>query len=1507
MNTKSRLLLSASYIVIIHAGMAPDLEAANWLTTGTADWNTPANWDVNRVPNKATNNDQAVINTSTAPIATISANISATPTDIIVGNGAGANGRVDHNAGTAQSGNGNWIKVGNNGGTGVYNLADTGTAGGGISGFAQGSGSLTSGGHLRVGAGDNGTGNNGTFNMNTTGSVTATQLHVGATTSSNGRFNLQSGKVNSGDVYVGNGNAGGSGRLDIAGGSVVSTAWAKIGHNGGSGIINLADTGTTALGITGFAQGSGSMSMTGNFRVGGGDAGSGGSGTFNMNTTGTLTVGQPFHVGTQASTGTMNFESGTINVNNSFFIGNAASSTGTVTMSGGTLNKTNGGTAFSVANGGGGTLAQTGGAIAVNGEFWVGSTSNGAYTMSGGTLSTDSWFVVGRNGNGVGLLTMSAGTITKGGSNNVVIGADSTTANGTVTMTGGLFNVTGGVTTVGHNGGIGALNLSNTADFRTTQLTIGSGSGSGTGTFSGGTLEVGVITRATGTGTGTAYFNGTQIVAKGDSSAFISNLNTAEIQAGGLKIDSQEHDLTVPQEFTGTGNFIKSGVGSLALSGTNANFTGDVLVNAGTLVIDANKLGGEDFTVADSAVLKVNSISNYDSREMASLTLGSTGATTLSFDLGNELDNPINTVLVVDSLVLNGPVTVNLADQNITTGSIPLIQYTSKSGSGAVLPVAGSLPNGVTATVVDDGVGLISLNVTSLAQPKWDATHNDLWDTTTENWLNAGSPTTYTNGRVTQFDDLVSGPTQGAVVLNTTVTPASVIFDNSSVAYELSGTGSISGTTGLVKRGTHSLTLNTSNGYTGVTEFKGGTTSINSLGNAGNPSSIGAATAAAANIIFTGGSLDYTGSTTTTDRGFTLAAEDTVINTTADIRFDGEVISTPISKLIKTGSGKLGFGGTAAKTIGTANKGLRILGGTVSFTGTGPNSVASELWIGDPLSTGDTALEVINSNLTTGGWIAIGIGNGTTGLHADTTFTNSTIIANGGGISLGYEGGLVGYSAVSSLTMNSSTFTGPTGNFGESNGATISVTMNGTSALNLQQVNLGINDGSSATMLMKDSSTVIASDRLYIGGNGGSTGSLTVQDSASISLPGDQEFRVGNGGEGTLTQTGGTISANGWMSIGRIAGGTGTLQISGGTFTQAAANRFMHVGELGSGTLTISGTGSFVAASTTGLLIADAADSSGTINLDGGTLTANAVLDAASGTSAFNFNGGLLKAGSAANAVFMGGIDTVTVKAGGAVIDSDGHDIAINTALVDGGTSGGLTKQGAGTLTLAGANTYAGNTTVSAGSITLAAAGQLRFVIGANGVSNSLGGAGAVQLDGGFNIDTSAANTTAGNIWTLVNVGSLTETYGGTFNVVGFTNNAGVWTKIEGGNQWTFTQSSGVLTVQEATGDYTSWAAANAGNQSADLDYDGDGVENGVEYFMGQTGTSFTANPAVVAGQITWPKSASFSGTYRVETSDNLETWNDVTGSAVDNGSSVSFTLPTGNSKLFVHLVVLPN
>ena len=105
---------------------------------------------------------------------------------------------------------------------------------------------------------------------------------------------------------------------------------------------------------------------------------------------------------------------------------------------------------------------------------------------------------------------------------------------------------------------------------------------------------------------------------------------------------------------------------------------------------------------------------------------------------------------------------------------------------------------------------------------------------------------------------------------------------------------------------------------------------------------------------------------------------------------------------------------------------------------------------------------------------------------------------------------------------------------------------------------------------------------------------------------------------------------------------------------------------------------------------------------------------------------------------------------------------------------------------------------------------------------------------------------------------------------------------------------------------FGTWASANAPGQTASQDHDGDGVPNGVEYFMGLTGSSFTANPQPVDGTITWPRGADANGvTFKVLSSTDLDTWEDVTASAdVSNPTSVSYTLPSGQGKRFVRLEV---
>ena len=122
------------------------------------------------------------------------------------------------------------------------------------------------------------------------------------------------------------------------------------------------------------------------------------------------------------------------------------------------------------------------------------------------------------------------------------------------------------------------------------------------------------------------------------------------------------------------------------------------------------------------------------------------------------------------------------------------------------------------------------------------------------------------------------------------------------------------------------------------------------------------------------------------------------------------------------------------------------------------------------------------------------------------------------------------------------------------------------------------------------------------------------------------------------------------------------------------------------------------------------------------------------------------------------------------------------------------------------------------------------------------------------------------------------------------------------------------VTLTAVASGYSAWATINAGGQGPDLDFDKDGVPNGVEYFFGETGSSFTPNPGIVGGTITWPKDPSANATFVVEVSTNLQDevapgdggWTAANPiDVVDNGTSVVYTVPTGYPRLFARLRVI--
>jgi hypothetical protein len=124
----------------------------------------------------------------------------------------------------------------------------------------------------------------------------------------------------------------------------------------------------------------------------------------------------------------------------------------------------------------------------------------------------------------------------------------------------------------------------------------------------------------------------------------------------------------------------------------------------------------------------------------------------------------------------------------------------------------------------------------------------------------------------------------------------------------------------------------------------------------------------------------------------------------------------------------------------------------------------------------------------------------------------------------------------------------------------------------------------------------------------------------------------------------------------------------------------------------------------------------------------------------------------------------------------------------------------------------------------------------------------------------------------------------------------------------------GIQIVERGAGlSYADWADLYVGGQEADKDFDGDGIPNGVEYFMGRTTPGLTPRPELVFGTITWPKDAAAIAAYTVQISTNLAAegepggWTDVTEGVIDDGNSISFTPSMGEDRLFIRLkVVIP-
>lgn len=315
--------------------------------------------------------------------------------------------------------------------------------------------------------------------------------------------------------------------------------------------------------------------------------------------------------------------------------------------------------------------------------------------------------------------------------------------------------------------------------------------------------------------------------------------------------------------------------------------------------------------------------------------------------------------------------------------------------------------------------------------------------------------------------------------------------------------------------------------------------------------------------------------------------------------------------------------------------------------------------------------------------------------------------------------------------------------------------------------------GSIATGLFSEGSDVI-----FSAGSDAATGNINL---SGTQRPGSMTFKNGalvlsgsdiddfsggyvnitveSGASATINNsmpTNSNLDVDGTLFVNAIRGGSNMEKTGTGTVTVNRLDGFLTVN---GGTFIYTGTGGAKLKTTT-------INDTGTLRLTGAGLENGRSLTVNSGGT-FEIAAGVSQTMSS-----LSGTGTIIGETG-SILRPNG------TSTFNGAIEGELTFISGGTTTK-----------------TFGDASSMEFTIGANGVNNAIIGDGVndttTNLNGEFVFDLSGADLSDGNSWLIVDVDALNESFGGTFNIASFTNNAGLWT-YDSDSNLTFSQTSGIL------------------------------------------------------------------------------------------------------------------
>jgi fibronectin-binding autotransporter adhesin len=716
--------------------------------------------------------------------------------------------------------------------------------------------------------------------------------------------------------------------------------------------------------------------------------------------------------------------------------------------------------------------------------------------------------------------------------------------------------------------------------------------------------------------------------------------------------------------------------------------------------------------VADGATFGVSQASAAATFTTSALTLGSAGGATLSLTPAASSSAP---VVTASSFTVNGPTTLAVT-ANAASG-LSLVDYTGSIGGSGFGGLSLSLPFRVSGTLVDNVANTsVDLAGVQVNTPKWTGAVDALWNVNTTgsvggggtpNWIESASltPTTYIQAGPGQidsviFDDTATGPT--TVNLVAAVTPVSITVNNSTLAYTISGTGSIGGATGIVKNGSQSLTLATANTFTGGITLNAGTLNLGNAGALGSgPLSLGAGVTlgntsgsdivAAAPVAQTwAGDFTYAGPSSLnlgTAGSVTMVAGSQVTVSSGTLAVGG--ISGSGLPLTKAGAGTLVVGANSYSGATTVSGGTLRAASTTSFAATSGVTLADVAGATLDLNGFSQTITNLTGGGTAGGNVALGGATLTTGGAADATIGALSgaggLVKTGAG-RLSILGGSAGFSGTTSITggtldvgpiagtFGSGTISISGGNFIQASGTLTQPVVGNAAGISARGGNLLVNVGGAGALINMNS-----------GGSGG-LGQFTFGSSSA-----DSRVIVSNtiginnfGGTRTITANAGTGTAEvefaAPITPGGAGGVSGIVKNGDGRMIFSAANTY-------TGTTTVT---------------------AGVLQLSHRLALQNSV-PVLSGTGTMQLTvtdpvfGGLVGSTDLAAMVTAGygSVTSLTLNPG------PGVGRTYSGVIADGAPGMAVTVSGSGIQTLQGASTYTGPTIISGGTLALSSAGTI--------------------------------------------------------------------------------------------------------------------------------------------------------------------------------------------------------